>query len=141
MRPPPPQHRTAVRILLVSDIHYALPQFDWVVRAAPQFDLVVLAGDHMDVSSPVSLDTQSLVLLRYFSLARPGKSLVVASGNHDLTGADRHGERAALWLPESRRAGIAIDGDSLLIGDTPGHRLPLVGRPGRARRPRAATGP
>lgn len=118
MRAPPPQHRTAVRILLVSDLHYALPQLDWVVRAAPQFDLVVLAGDHMDVSSPVSLDTQSVVLLRYFSLANPGKSLVVASGNHDLTGADRHGERAALWLPDSRRTGIAIDGDSLVIGDT-----------------------
>ncbi|MEJ8814202.1 metallophosphoesterase family protein [Variovorax ureilyticus] len=107
-----------MRILLVSDLHYALRQLDWVVSAAPDYDLVVLAGDHMDVSSPVSLDTQSLVLLRYFSLANPGRSLVVASGNHDLTGADPHGERAALWLPESRRAGIAIDGDSLMLGDT-----------------------
>ena len=107
-----------MRILLVSDLHYALPQFDWVVRTSPHFDLVVLAGDHMDVGSPVSLDTQSVVLLCYFTLARPGKSLVVASGNHDLTGMDRHGERAALWLPESRRAGIALDGDSLMLGDT-----------------------
>lgn len=107
-----------VRILLVSDLHYTLPQLDWVVRSAPSFDLVVLAGDHLDVSSPVSLDAQSVVLLRYFSLMNPGRSLVVASGNHDLTGADRHGERAALWLPESRRAGVSTDGDSLTIGDT-----------------------
>jgi predicted phosphodiesterase len=107
-----------VRILLASDLHYALPQLDWVVRSAPSFDLVVLAGDHLDVSSPVSLDTQSLVLLRYFSLMNPGTSLVVASGNHDLTGPDAQGERAALWLAESRRAGVSTDGDSLVIGDT-----------------------
>ena len=107
-----------MRILLASDLHYALPQLDWVVRSAPSFDLVVLAGDHLDVSSPVSLDTQSLVLLRYFSLMNPGTSLVVASGNHDLTGPDAQGERAALWLAGSRRAGVSTDGDSLAIGDT-----------------------
>jgi len=107
-----------VRILLVSDLHYALPQLDWVVRSAPSYDLVVLAGDHLDVSSPVSLDAQSVVLLRYFSLMRPATSLVVASGNHDLTGPDRHGERAALWLAECRRAGVSSDGESLAIGDT-----------------------
>jgi len=67
----------AVRILLVSDLHYTLPQFDWVVRLAPSYDLVVLAGDHLDVSSPVALDTQSVVLLRYFSLMNPGRSLAV----------------------------------------------------------------
>ena len=31
-----------MRILLVSDLHYTLPQLDWVVRAAPSFDLVVM---------------------------------------------------------------------------------------------------
>ncbi|SFN38971.1 metallophosphoesterase [Variovorax sp. OV329] len=102
-----------MRILLVSDLHYTLPQLDWVVHCAPSFDLVVIAGDHLDVSSPVPLGTQSLVLLRYFSLMKPGRSLVLASGNHDLTGSDRHGERAALWLPDSRRPGVATDGDSL----------------------------
>ena len=107
-----------MRILLISDLHYTLPQLDWVVRVAPSFDLVVLAGDHLDVSSPVSLDAQSVVLLRYFSLMNPARSLVLASGNHDLTGPDRHGERAALWLPESRRDGVFTDGDSLAIGDT-----------------------
>jgi len=107
----------AVRILLVSDLHYTLPQLDWVVHHAPAFDLVVIAGDHLDVSSPVSLDTQSVVLLHYFSLMKPGQFLVLASGNHDLTGADRHGERAALWLPESRRPGVFTDGDSLQAGD------------------------
>lgn len=106
-----------VRILLVSDLHYTLPQLDWVVHCAPAFDLVVIAGDHLDVSSPVSLDAQSVVLLRYFSLMKPGRFLVLASGNHDLTGTDHRGERAAVWLPESRRPGVVTDGDSLVVED------------------------
>ena len=57
-----------MRILLVSDLHYRLPQLDWLVRAAPAFDLVVLAGDHLDISSAVSLDAQSVVILQYLSL-------------------------------------------------------------------------
>jgi predicted phosphodiesterase len=107
-----------VRILLVSDLHYTLPQLDWVVRAAPDHDLVVLAGDHLDANSAVSLDAQSLVLLRYFSLMKPRTALVLASGNHDLTGADANGERASLWLPQCRREGVATDGDALVVGDT-----------------------
>jgi Icc-related predicted phosphoesterase len=107
-----------VRILLVSDLHYTLPQLDWVVRAAPSFDLVVLAGDHLDISSPVSLDAQSVVILRYLALLQSAGRVAVSSGNHDLTGPDAQGEQAALWLAEARAAGVPTDGDSLLVGDT-----------------------
>ena len=57
-----------MRILLVSDLHYTLPQFDWVVSVAPAYDLVVLAGDSLDISSAVPLDVQSVVVLRYLEL-------------------------------------------------------------------------
>ena len=107
-----------MRILLVSDLHYRLPQFDWVVRSAPSFDLVVLAGDHLDISSAVSLDAQSVVILKYLSLLHAAGNVAVSSGNHDLTGPDDHGEQAALWLSEARSAGVPTDGDSLLLGDT-----------------------
>lgn len=107
-----------MRILLVSDLHYTLPQFDWVVRSAPRFDLVVLAGDHLDISSGVSLDTQSIVVLRYLSLLHATSRVAVSSGNHDLTGPDAGGEQSALWLAAARRSGVPADGDSLLIGDT-----------------------
>ncbi len=107
-----------MRILLVSDLHYTLRQLDWVVRAAPAYDLVVLAGDHLDISSAVPLDAQSVVILRYLALLHAAGRVVVASGNHDLTGPDDQGEQAALWLAEARSAGIATDGDSVLIGDT-----------------------
>jgi Icc-related predicted phosphoesterase len=107
-----------MRILLVSDLHYSLPQLDWVVRAAPSFDLVVLAGDHLDISSPVSLDAQTVVIRQYFSLIRDATHVAASSGNHDLTGPDAHGEQTALWLDEVREAGIPTDGDSLLLADT-----------------------
>jgi Icc-related predicted phosphoesterase len=106
-----------VRILLVSDLHYSLPQFDWVVAAAPDFDLVVVAGDHLDVSSSVSLDSQTVVVLRYLSLLHEAGRVVASSGNHDLTGPDEQGENAALWLAEARAAGVPTDGDSLLVDD------------------------
>jgi Icc-related predicted phosphoesterase len=109
-----------VRLLLVSDLHYVLPQFDWVVRSAPEFDVVVIAGDHLDISSSVPLDAQSVVMLSYFALIGAATRLVVSSGNHDLTGPDRHGEQAALWLTDVRATATAIatDGDSLLVDDT-----------------------
>jgi predicted phosphodiesterase len=107
-----------VRILLVSDLHYTLPQLDWVVGAAPDFDLVVVAGDLLDISSTVPLDAQSIVILRYLSLLHDVGRVAVGSGNHDLTGPDAQGEQAALWLGDARAAGIPTDGDSLRIDGT-----------------------
>ena len=107
-----------MRILLVSDLHYSLPQFDWVVSRAPDFDLIALAGDHLDISSPVALDAQSVVVLEYFSLLGKATSIAASSGNHDLTGPDSNGEQAALWLEDARAAGIPTDGDSLALKDT-----------------------
>jgi predicted phosphodiesterase len=107
-----------MRILLVSDLHYSLPQFDWVAGAAPRFDLVVVAGDSLNIASAVPLDAQSVVVLRYLSLLDGATSLAVSSGNHDLTGPDGSGEQSALWLGRARTAGIATDGGSLRVGDT-----------------------
>lgn len=107
-----------MRILLASDLHYTLPQLDWLTRAAPDYDLVVLAGDHLDISSSVPLDAQSVVILRYIALLHAAGRVIVSSGNHDLTGPDDQGEQCALWLREARATGVPTDGDSLLVGDT-----------------------
>ena len=107
-----------MRILQVSDLHYVLRQFDWLVSAAPDFDLVVLAGDQLDISSSVEADAQIVVVLKYLELLAAICPVVVSSGNHDLSGADANGERAALWLDEARPLGVHTDGDSLTIGDT-----------------------
>jgi len=107
-----------VRILLVSDLHYTLRQFDWLVEAAAAFDLVVIAGDHLDISSTVPLATQSFVVCNFVSLVAARTRVVVSSGNHDLTGTDADGEHAALWMEDLRAAGVPTDGDSILLDDT-----------------------
>ena len=91
-----------MRILLVSDLHYSLPQLDWVVGAAPEFDLVVVAGDSLNIASAVPLDAQSVVVLRYLALLDDVTTVAVSSGNHDLTGPDAAGEQLALWLDGAR---------------------------------------
>jgi predicted phosphodiesterase len=107
-----------VRILHLANLHYALPQFDWVVQRAPDYDLVVLAGDCLNIASELPLHAQSVVVLRYLELLRAAVPLAVGSGNHDLTGPDAQGEQCALWLAEARAAGVPSDGDSLQLGDT-----------------------
>jgi Icc-related predicted phosphoesterase len=111
-------HADPLRLLLVSDLHYTLRQLDWVVRRAPSFDLVVMAGDHLDISSAVSLDAQAVVMLQYLTLLKQAGRVAVSSGNHDLTGPDARGEQCALWLAEARKAGVPSDGDTLELGDT-----------------------
>jgi Icc-related predicted phosphoesterase len=107
-----------VRILHVSDLHYSLPQLDWVVNAAPSFDLVVVAGDSLNIASAVALEAQSVVVVRYLSMLHAAGHVIVSSGNHDLTGPDHWGEQTALWLSDVREAGVPTDGDSLLVDDT-----------------------
>lgn len=107
-----------MRILLVSDLHYSLPQLDWVVAASHSFDVVSIAGDSLNINSSVPLDAQSVVLERYLALIAATTQLVVSSGNHDLTGPDERGEQSALWLRDVHAEGIPTDGDSLLLGTT-----------------------
>ena len=42
-----------MRILLTSDLHYKLRQYDWLIGAAAGFDAIVIAGDHIDAFLPV----------------------------------------------------------------------------------------
>jgi Icc-related predicted phosphoesterase len=107
-----------MRALLVSDIHYRLPQLDWLATAAPDFDLVVIAGDHLDIASSVAVEAQVVVTLKYLERVAAGTRLVVCSGNHDLNGRSAAGEKIAKWMSKVRRLGIPADGDSLELGDT-----------------------
>ena len=82
-----------MRILLASDLHYTLPQLDWIEQVAPEHDVVVLAGDHLDVASSVRPEVQAAAVLAHFRRLAGLTRLVVCSGNHDLTGRDGNGER------------------------------------------------
>jgi Icc-related predicted phosphoesterase len=107
-----------VRILLVSDLHYSLKQFDWVQSVAADFDAVVVAGDHLDLTAVADGDAQIVVILKYLQRLAAKTRVIVSSGNHDLTRADESGEKAARWLAKARSHGAAIDGDVLEIDGT-----------------------
>jgi Icc-related predicted phosphoesterase len=107
-----------MRCLVVADLHYSLPQFDWLLRAAPQFDLVIFAGDALDIASAVDFRAQILVVRKYLARLAGLTRVILCSGNHDLDERNADGEKIARWIGDMRDLGIACDGDSLVIGDT-----------------------
>ena len=107
-----------MRCLFVADLHYSLPQFDWLLQAGPGYDLVVLAGDALDVGSIVDFRAQTVVVRKYLQRLAGQTKLMVCSGNHDLDSRAEDGEKTARWIADIRDAGIVADGDSIIIGDT-----------------------
>ena len=107
-----------MRCLMVADLHYSLPQFDWLIRAAPQFDVVIFAGDALDIGSLVDFRAQIIVVQKYLELLSGLTKVILCSGNHDLDERSPEGEKIARWIGGVRELGIACDGDSLTIGDT-----------------------
>jgi len=107
-----------MRCLIVADLHYSLPQFDWLLSAAAQFDLVIFAGDALDISSAVDFRAQILVVRKYLSRLAGLTRVILCSGNHDLDERNADGEKIARWIGDVRELGVACDGDSLTIGDT-----------------------
>lgn len=107
-----------MRCLVVADLHYSLPQFDWLLSAAPQFDLVIFAGDALDVGSSVDFRAQIVVVRKYLALLSGMTRVILCSGNHDLDERNAEGEKISRWIGEVRDLGIACDGDSLTVGDT-----------------------
>lgn len=109
-----------MRILAVSDLHYRLPHYDWLVAAADSVDAVALGGDLADVANPVPMDVQAVVLSDYLSQIADRGDVFVASGNHDLDGPGAHGEQIAGWLlrhPDTRvnRDGSSVDLDGIRV--------------------------
>jgi Icc-related predicted phosphoesterase len=107
-----------MRFLIVADLHYSLPQFDWLLSAAGQFDLVIFAGDALDISSAVDFRAQIVVVEKYLARLAGLTRVTLCSGNHDLDERNAEGEKVSRWIGEVRKLGIACDGDSLVVGDT-----------------------
>jgi len=107
-----------MRLLLVSDLHYGLRQYDWVAEAAPDFDVVVIAGDMLDLRSVVPIPAQTTAIAAQLARIGARGTLAAASGNHDLDDRDEAGEKAASWLQRSRSSQVHVDGDALVIGRT-----------------------
>ena len=101
-----------MKILLVSDLHYALKQYDWTAAVAPDFDLVIIAGDHLDIAGQLDGGVQIVVILNYLKRMAARGRLIVSSGNHDLDRRNSAGEKFAAWMSRVRRHGIPTDGDT-----------------------------
>lgn len=107
-----------MRVLLTSDLHYRLRQYDWLLSAAEAFDAVVVAGDHLDIGSAVPADVQIAALSASLAQLAERRPVLACSGNHDLNARSPAGEKTADWLAPMRRPALAIDGDTLLLADT-----------------------
>lgn len=107
-----------MRCLVVADLHYSLPQFDWVLNAASQFDAVIIAGDALDIGSAVDFRAQIVVVRKYLQMLASKTRVILCSGNHDLDARDETGEKISRWIGDVGGLGVAHDGDSLTIGDT-----------------------
>ena len=107
-----------MRILAVSDLHYRLPHYDWLTRAAADVDVVALAGDLADVVNPVPIEVQSVVLGKYLNLLGEQAVVFAASGNHDLDGPGTHGEQVAGWLQGPWDGAVHVDGASVDLDGT-----------------------
>jgi Icc-related predicted phosphoesterase len=99
-----------VRLLCTSDIHYRLPQLDWLVDQARGVDVVVLPGDHLQVVGAAPLEAQILVVSKYLERLASVATVLASSGNHDLDGPGIDGEQRAGWLGRLRVDGLHVDG-------------------------------
>jgi Icc-related predicted phosphoesterase len=104
-----------VRYLVASDLHYSLPQLDWIAAEAGDFDAVLLVGDHLDIAGRAELNAQ-IALLRLLFGRLADRTIVIAnSGNHDLTARRAHGEKVAAWLDDVDPR-VTTDGDARRVG-------------------------
>ena len=106
-----------MRILVVSDLHYRLPHYDWLsLRSAGRRRRHRRRPRRRGQSGAArGADRRPHQLPRR---ARPRTAVVVASGNHDLDGPGHHGEQVAAWLRRSEHGTLHLDGSSVDIGDT-----------------------
>jgi Icc-related predicted phosphoesterase len=106
-----------MRLLYVSDLHYTLKQFDWLLARAGEFDATVIGGDLLDLASALDQDVQIAIVEKYFNRLRKKGRLVVSSGNHDGDSRNEADESVADWLQHCRTPGMHVDGDGFDFGD------------------------
>jgi len=107
-----------MRMLFVSDLHYALKQFDWLTANAARYELIIIGGDLLDLGSSLDFDVQIVVVEKYLDRLRQKTRLLVSSGNHDGDARNAADESFARWLLQARADGLFVDGESAILEDT-----------------------
>ncbi len=98
-----------MKLLVVSDLHYSLKQFDWLCARTTGHDLLVIAGDLLDLAGHADIDTQIVVVEKYLGRLAEFAPVVVCSGNHDLDAENSAGERYADWLRHVEIDRVTVD--------------------------------
>lgn len=100
-------------MLFVSDLHYALKQFDWLAANAGHYQAVVIGGDLLDMASALDIDVQAVVIEKYLNRLSKLTNVVASSGNHDGDSRNTGNEAVANWLQDARAPQLFVDGDSV----------------------------
>ncbi len=117
-----------MKLLCTADLHYRLPQLDWLVEQAGDVDVVVIPGDHLQVVGAAPLEVQIVVVSKYLQRLSEQALVLASSGNHDLDGPGPTGEQATEMAagagigPTRRRRSVDRRRRSAL------HRVSVVGR-------------
>lgn len=88
-----------------------------MIEHADEFGTVLIAGDTLDAGAGLTADQARREMVRFVGALARRTTVVICSGNHDLTGRDRHGEAVPLWRSAARAVGACVDGDVLLTDD------------------------
>jgi Icc-related predicted phosphoesterase len=107
-----------MKILVASDLHYRLKQFDWLASQSGSYDAMIIAGDLLDISSSMDLGVQIVVMKKYLKKIGAATRLLVCSGNHDGNEKNEADEYIAPWLQEVRAGQVHVDGDNVFFQDT-----------------------
>jgi Icc-related predicted phosphoesterase len=104
-----------VRVLGLTDLHYRLPHYDWMLSASEDAAVVTVSGDLLDIVSPVPHEAQAVVAGTYLARLADRTDVLVSSGNHDLDGPGPTGEQEAGWLHRLELPRLYTDGASVDI--------------------------
>ncbi len=104
-----------MKILYVTDLHYSLKQFDWLLANAGPYDMAAIGGDLLDVGGALDPDVQIVVIERYLRRLRGQTRLLIVSGNHDADARNAAGEWFAKWLIKVRGDGLFVDRDEVSL--------------------------
>lgn len=115
-------------ILHVTDFHFNLRWFHWLLHHAPAHDLTVMSGDLLDLASATPHRQQIAWASEW--LRNYPRPLCVASGNHDLEWHDPT-ERwmPAYWLRYIRNPNVWVDGQEVKLDGTSILNLGCATRP------------
>ena len=72
-----------MRLLLVSDLHYTLRQYDWLLTRAERCDALVLAGDLLSIAAPVTVPAQIAAIGATLRRLAESTTVIACSGVND----------------------------------------------------------